>query len=61
MVHFRAQNPLMIQSLAQAMFPDGLPSVDPNQPLQSQRRLQEAVGRAGARGDGSHGWLEFAG
>lgn len=31
-----------------AMFPDGLPSVDPNQPLQSQRRLQEAVGRAGA-------------
>lgn len=29
-----------------AMFPNGLPSVDPNQPLQSQRRLQEALGSA---------------
>jgi len=28
------------------MFPNGLPSVDPNRPLQSQRRLQEAMGSA---------------
>lgn len=35
-----------VERKLRAMFPNGLPSVDPNRPLQSQRRLQEAMGSA---------------
>ena len=45
----------------QAMFPNGLPSVDPNQPLQSQRRLQEALGSAKGPQNGEGFGLEMGG
>jgi hypothetical protein len=45
----------------QAMFPNGLPSVDPNQPLQSQRRLQEALGSAKGPENGEEFGLKTGG